>query len=681
MKSHPLSRLVAIVLSYLTFSSLAFAQEPPIKWGEIPREDLEMKSFPQDTNASAVILCDFGESSFNDDLTIVYHKHLRVKILTTKGYSWGTHVVTLQADKSAEWIDDIEGITYNLDDQNNIVKNELKDVDILKENVNDYWIQYRFILPGLKPGCVIEIRYTIKSKGFGSMRDWIFQYSEPVRWSEYRIQFPKAISYSAIWFGYEPFFINETRDTIQIFMGKTASFLADKIAACYQMRWAVKDAPGLRNEPYITTMHDYYNKVDIQLRGYTYDGRVEHIMDTWPSLINKLLDSRFFYRRISNSRTVRKCAEKIVSGITLPEEKLKAIYDWVIRSIVWSGEKNIFANQEVDDVLESKKGNNAEITILLLSLLKSVGIEGDPIMLSTRSNGKVQEAYPMLSQFNYLLARVSLGSQNYFIDATDPVRPMELLPLEVLNVKGLVLKKNDVQWVTLTSPKRYTMTSLALINTHEDGSLDGTFEDAYREYANLFQRQSLKNKKDIDVIKESFETEEAGMTVDSIHIESLDSIQAPLKLKAWISTSNYAQQNGDLIYINPHMLHRIKENPFKLPTRKFPIDYSYQRSSTHVVTIILPSGFEVKENVVNRSFGVSDFAAYSQEIHVDSNKVQMVTKLDISKAEVPAKYYTRMREFYSQVVASESEQLVLARINKQVSSTPKAKISLKKGKK
>jgi hypothetical protein len=43
-----------------------YSQEIPIKWGEIPIADLQMTSFPADSNASAVILCDFGESKLND---------------------------------------------------------------------------------------------------------------------------------------------------------------------------------------------------------------------------------------------------------------------------------------------------------------------------------------------------------------------------------------------------------------------------------------------------------------------------------------------------------------------------------------------------------------------------------------------------------------------------------------
>ena len=63
-----------------------------IEWGEIPMEDLQMISFPEDSNASALVLCDFGESVFNNDLNIVFTRHLRIKIFNPTGYEMATPV-------------------------------------------------------------------------------------------------------------------------------------------------------------------------------------------------------------------------------------------------------------------------------------------------------------------------------------------------------------------------------------------------------------------------------------------------------------------------------------------------------------------------------------------------------------------------------------------------------------
>ncbi len=666
MKSHHILNFCAPFLLGLAFPFLrAEAQDPPIVWGEIPRADLEMKTFPQDTNASALILCDYGESFLNNELHLVFQRHQRIKILTTKGYEWGTYAIRLYTEDRTENIRNIEGATYTLDDRGEIVKKELNRNDVIEENADGKHMLVKFTLPGLTPGCVIEVRYTITAKSLWLIRDWRFQHSEPVRWSEYRIRSPKCIAFAAVAIGYEPFAINESNEVTQTFSGLTRVLGSDNVE-CTQSRWAVKDLPALRDEPFITTMNDYYNKVDVQLFGYALVGTgVKKFMDTWNTMVNDLADNGNFLQRVDDTRQVRKQAEEITAGLASPEEKMAAVYSWISKSIVWNGHDEKYSDKDVDDILESKKGSTADITFLLLSLLKSAGIEADPVILSTRDHGVIQDLYPIESQFNYVLARVSIGSHYYYLDATDPLRPMELLPTSVLNVRGLVIKKDSLTWITCSSPKRAVDTSRAMIILQPDGSLTGILQDSYREYANLFARKRLKDKKDVDFAKQTFETEEAGITIDSATVEGKDSIALPLKLKAWISSSTYAQCSGDMMYINPHIFHRTKDNPLKSKTRKFPVDYSYQRSYTSSVTLAIPDSFAVKALPRDRSLYVgSNLLSYTQRVQADSHQVRIVTKMDVRETEIKSKYYEELRNFYAQIVGIDSDQLVLERMKK-----------------
>ena len=44
------------------------------------------------------------------------------------------------------------------------------------------------------------------------------------------------------------------------------------------------------------------------------------------------------------------------------------------------------------------------LQILLVSMLRDVGLEAHPVLISTRSHGQVVQVYPLLSQFNDVLA-------------------------------------------------------------------------------------------------------------------------------------------------------------------------------------------------------------------------------------------------------------------------------------
>jgi hypothetical protein len=659
-----------------------FAQDPPIQWGEVPKADLEMKTFPDDSNASAIILCDYGESSFNNSLHIIFDRTVRIKILTTKGYKHGTFCIPIYSFEDKEEIRNIEGVTYSLDDRGEIEKKELNKDDIIKEEVENEQTQYKFSLPGLKPGCVVEVRYEIESNSPYLMHGWVFQHSEPVRWSEYRIRTPVSIAYSTVFLGYEPYAVQEILEVNQMFSG-LRTVLGSDYVRCRLHRCAVQNLPALRDEPFITTIDDYVNKVDVQLAGYAFVLRaVEHTMNTWTSLVNELVEYKDFLERVDDTRRLRKKAEEITSGWSTPIEKMKALYAWVSNCVVWTGLDCKYSERDVDDVLESKKGSSADIAFLFLSLLKSAGIEGDPVILSTRDNGKIQVIYPIESQFNYVLARVTIGSNYYYLDPTDPLRPAELLPTKVLNTRGLVIKKDSVIWVPLTTKESYSNMSFAAMNLQADGSVRGTFEDAYRKYAGAFIRRSLRNKKEIDIAREQFDADEAGIAIDSVRVEGMDSIDTALKLKAWISSPGYAQSNGDLIYINPHILHRNKENPFKTKIRKFPIDYAYQRSTTSVTSITIPDSFEVKSMPADRSLRVGpNLLLYSRKMQVDSRQVQLMKRLEIRETEIDPKYYAQLKNFYAQMVDAESEQLVLERAGKTPIQNKSDAADLKKSRK
>jgi hypothetical protein len=105
---------VVLLLCLVQFS--VFAQKAPIKYGKISKADLEMKSYPSDSSATAAILCDYGYFS-SDQFKFV--RLLRLKIFKKEGTSWGNQVFPGSSKA------DIKGITYNLEN-GEIVESKLK---------------------------------------------------------------------------------------------------------------------------------------------------------------------------------------------------------------------------------------------------------------------------------------------------------------------------------------------------------------------------------------------------------------------------------------------------------------------------------------------------------------------------------------------------------------------------
>lgn len=653
-------KILFIAILFLIIQYPAFAQDPPMEWGQIPMVDMKMKTFSQDSNATAVILCDYGKSFFNNDFNVEMDREVRIKILNKDGYKWGTFAIPLSNVKPIDMIRDVEGVTYNLDENGNIVKTELDGDDIYHDKVSEELNQCRFTMPNLKPGCVIEVRYKIISEGSLLMPSWTFQCSEPTLWSEYRVTFPTNIIYALEYGGFEPWFFHETNKVKRTFQYDAADILGSDPVNCYEYRYVVKDAPAIREEHFMTTTSDYVNKVDVQLNEYQFPlSGLKKVLRDWKTVVSDFLDDDDFGEKIDLTSEVKKTAAEVTKGLTDPAAKMRAIYNWVSHSIV---ETNTYfrAKKDVDDVLETKEGNNMEVSFLLISMLRSADIECYPVMTSTRDRGKVHKVYPMIKQFNYVLAMAKIDSNNYYLDPANPFRPYDLLPEKIMGSDGLIMKEGSVLWAKFSAQKPEVNTTLAVVNLNQDGSLTGSVQQSLGDYKSLSVRGDLSSKTDKEVAREFFNSSSENISVDSASVSDKDSLELPLKITEWVSSSDYAQKYGKMIYINPFIVNQLKENPFKTKIRHFPIDYAYPRQTTTIINITLPEGYELKQVPENTLYKIDkDNIQFSTLTQTDGRKIQIFNRFIIGQSIVKPDDYNKLKQFYSLIVSSQAQQLVI----------------------
>ncbi|HEX9613904.1 MAG TPA: hypothetical protein VGA55_00265, partial [Bacteroidota bacterium] len=221
-------------------------------------------------------------------------------------------------------------------------------------------------------------------------------------------------------------------------------------------------------------------------------------------------------------------------------------------------------------------------------------------------------------------------------------------------------REGNVEWANLTSPARHAKSGIANLRLFPDGSIVGDLEVQFKEYANIDIRRDLKDKKDLEIAKEVFNAEEEGLTIDSVLITGRDNDTIALTVKAWISSNLYAQRAGDLLYINPTILFRLKENPFRTRERNFPIDYGYGRESVSTVRLTLPEGFELKEKYLERGASIRSDIRFARRKEMGDGTITLWNTFVVAATMFQPDMYERLRDLYSVVVSHQSEQLVLA---------------------
>ncbi|MBK7257651.1 MAG: DUF3857 domain-containing protein [Ignavibacteriae bacterium] len=657
---------IALLLAIRTGHS---AERPAMTWGEVPREHLQMTSFPADSNANAVILFDYGEGSFSSQYDLTFTRHTRIKILTKAGFDRGTVAVSYFAGKDGERITDIEGITTTLGADGEPVQTELDEDEIFTEEVTGDWRRVRFTLPALAEGCVIEFRYSRTGGGPMDLPDWDFQTTEPVLWSEYHVVSPVVFQFAVVSFGAEPYAINDVHYDTRPFLSSGNS----QMMKMQILHYARSDVPALRSEPYITTLDDYRLKLNVQLAAVQWPGETMiKVLQTWPALLEELLKPKALGGALEGTGRTRDLALELTAHCADPKEKLTAIYDHIRQTIVWDGGRSYGVHHDLNDVLTVKKGNSAEINVLLIAMLRAAGLEATPVLLSTRSHGKIQKLWPIYTNFDYLIAQVRAGGETFLVDATERQRPLNVLPTRALNHEGLLVKEGTETWIPIAPGGDSQEAVFVTATLTADGSIAGSARKSFSGNSALDARSSLSGKKDDEYVKGLLRTETTGFAQDSFSIENRDSSDRPLDVRMTFNSATAGQVLEDRIFLNPMLFERRMSSPFKLATRTFPVDIPYGSTSTYTITLAIPPGYTVTSVPVEFSTPLpGNGGRYSRSVAVKGDTISLVTRFEITRTYFEPRSYKDLRKVFDESVTREAELIVLTKVPPPPPAPPK----------
>ncbi|MCF2445480.1 DUF3857 and transglutaminase domain-containing protein [Dyadobacter sp. CY345] len=659
-------RLACICVFFaLTICNCAFAQEDlKPTYGIVDRASLEMNAYPADSSAEALVLYDFGELRFSYQdhvgLMLIFEYRVRIKILKESALDRASVIIRYGEDGNLERdesITDISGFTYNLV-ANNIETVAMPKKAIVREKLSDkYWV-CKFNLQNVRKGSVIEYTYT-KATPFAFRSepdDWNFQQDIPCKWSEYKITIPNVLYYKITFGGYLPLHIDK-RENVNIDIGHRQ---IDGPGLAY--RFVIKDAPAFANESYITTKKDYVSRIAFELASvHIYGEGMKSYSQTWPDVDRTLLSTGSFGGQLKNFLFIKEINEVLAKKTTDPEERMALAYDYIRQNIKWNGETGLVSEEGVKKAFENKKGNVSDINLMLTNLLRQLGLESNPVVLSTRSHGRVIEEIPLIDGFNYVVSHVKLGEKEYLLDATQRNTPLGMLPENALNTKGrLVLNNGKGRFLDLRSKvalRKYQKIDADV--SPENGLLKGKYfmtlggyealrwRDRYLlEAEENFSEQVKKTNPDwdIDNFRVSNKNEKLGESVE-------------------ITYDFEAESDGsasDVFYFNPMVAGKIYENPFKALNRIYPVDLTTTSSTTFIGNFKFPEGYYLEQIPQTAIIALPEKAGrFTYQVKQEGNVISVNSVLVINKSYFTASEYELLREFYDRVVEKHAQLLVL----------------------
>lgn len=639
-----------------------YAQESAIKWGKIPDEDLKMTTYALDTAAAAVVLSDIGNFTYDlrapEQLTEL-NVHRRIKILKRNGFSEGDIKIPYISKDRYQNVIQLRAQIFNPDGS----KRSIEKKDFFEEKTAEGYTTAKFTFPEIQVGSIIEYSYVLQTKDWVRIPTWYFQEDIPVRLSEFVLYIPEFLEFVVLSRGRV---LDRNEQSMESGIGiRNRKYIL-----------AVKDAPALKEESFITTMTDYIAHVIFQISGVVESGLRKPYLSDWTTVAKQLLEDESFGKRIDRKANFNDAYDKVaplVAAAKMPEEKIKTIYHFVLNHIKWDGTYGIYQSEPLNKVFELKKGDVAGANLLLIGLLKAFGFDAKPLLISTRGHGQPIELYPILSQFNYVLAHVKLNDKVQLLDATNTQRPMGLTAVSALNNKGWLLDPTKPEWVDIV-PARSISTRMFNLTLEEEGKAGGKLVSAYDGYAALEVRERLTKQQDPQSTNETSDSEGdedvsatlTNMEYDSVAIKNLDDPYKALGFTAKVSIPEGATVNGDFIYVNPVLHPAFDENPFKQTVREYPVDIPYPFSHRYILNLTIPEGYAIEqlpeqvnlnlpENGGKFTFLVSKPAGTVQKIQINSSI--LINQLHFEPEE-----YGNIKKFFDLIIEKQQEQIVLKKI-------------------
>ncbi len=644
---------------FLTIPFYLHAQKKIVKFGKITKEELEMSVYDKDTSAEAVVLFDYGvseiEYSSEKGFVLQFVNHTRIKILKKEGLEYANVEIPLNIGRTnvGEKLGSLKAQTYNLEN-NKIVISKLSRKDVFEEDASQHLKLKKFALPNVRVGSVIEYKYTIASEFF-YIKPWYFQSDIPVVWSEYQTIIPGYFKFKHFLGNYLSPYIQETSTLLAPFPGGGGTYQLNK------KRYVYKDVPAFRNEDYITTPKDYLAKIEFEHLSTEIPGKgIETYTSSWGEICNKLMVREDFGGALNRSGIVKDLA-LLVNNNNKPEQKMVTAYNLLRKKMKWNGYSGIYAETTLRAAYNKNEGNTAEINLLLVNLLRAVGIEAYPTLVSTRSHGKINKYYPKQSSFNYVVAYVRINGKHLFLDASDDyVAPGEL-PYQCLNGEGLVVLQANPQWIKLRSTETYKKSISVLMKISENGLKADLMRRSFSLDARKLRYNILKKGKK-EYIKEYTDKQEDWDIKDYI-IQNETDFSKPVVEKISISEFSNIDTDADLIYLPAIIVDDEITNPFTSEERKYPVDFGVPISIKYVLNFQVPDGFEIDETPQSSAVVLPEKAAFFiYKTQKQNNMLQIICQININRTLFLPEEYKLLHEFYTHVTEKLNEQIVLKKI-------------------
>ena len=639
----------------------ASALDVNTKMGKPTQEELTMTTYDPDPEAEAVVLYSSRYSCFDlrsDGFSLASQYKKRIKILKEEGKSQGDVEIVVYDDEDGgrDNLSGIKGFTYNLEN-GSVVKSKLTAEMRSEQRADQYFKVIKLSMPNVQVGSVIELEYEIRSNGVSTIDPWYAQEDIPVFYTIYEVQVPEWFTFSHNTTGYGSLKVTKKPESY------TASLGGQTLHAAAETEiYEGRELPRLKDDDFVMCINDFSTKVVKDITNYTIPGVVYKTYNQdWNHEIGDLMKSSYFGKLVEGNDPLAAEVKAIQwpADFTLAQ-KVDSLRQLLWSNYTWDGSYNLYARSK--SVLnKEKQGSSATLNFALLNMLADAGIKAYPVVMNNRRTGRLTGRPSRKYLKAMVVAVCNEDDSTYtYVDAGSRNFAVGYLPKQLLVPQAFILKPESEKFTTrdLREVSKGTLISNSILSLSADGLLSGArtvnhrgldaadFRNSYKTYSDE-QEYVDRLAADCDVEVSDYRIENVNATTESV--------------KEYYNIARQLDVEGDHIYLQPFLCIDM-HSPFVEETRTLPVEYGYEQTLKHNISIQLPENYVVEEMPANLNMKMPDGKLVARiNCRATGNIISVSVNITCNTLFYPASDYELLRGIYAAIQQASSSRIVLKR--------------------
>ncbi len=501
-------------------------------------------------DATAIFLLNYGSMEMSDDGTQIYKHIARFKILNERGYYLAKKSIGYREDYSRVKI--LYANTIKPDG----TSVPLKEEDIMDSAAHSQYEEFtdikekKFTMPAIEPGCIVEYAYEVKHTRPFLLHDYYTRFALqeyfPVKENVMEIILPKGRELHIANFK------TVVKPVVEDSGGKT------KYTFTSQNSSEIIPEPNMPRP----TDKDVFPQVHCWTLGSW------NVISKWYAGLMK--------EQMQSDEALDDFTRKLVAGKTTDEDKIRSIFHFVAREIRYVAVEigpHTMKPHPARVVFKKRYGDCKDKTTLLLTMLKTAGIEGRPALVP-KDPDALDEAAPSMNYFNHVIAVVpKKDGTRYWLDATNKVAMIDSVPFLVPSKVLLINEDGSYQFVKtpdLNDSRDYTDFT-QMIHVNESG--DAGIEYIYSSHGKWAEVERNKFRNLSPRAREQY-FEAKGIELHQLEILNLDELELPLivKVRGLMRNEIHKVDENEMIVSGAAMIKDYDEMT-AVKSRKYPIKF------------------------------------------------------------------------------------------------------------